>query len=186
MKPLTQLAHELIRREIGPCPEGRLAIDATAGNGHDTLFLAELVGTTGRVWAVDLQEAAIALTRERVGSLIDRVDLCVGDHADLKSMIPLEHHGQIAIVMFNLGFLPGSDKITITRTASTIAALSAAWELLAQSGLLSVIAYPGHPGGDEEATAVANWIEQQLAEVISSPLTNSPISPQHWLVRKSV
>ncbi len=81
----------MILQEISPGAEGRLAIDATAGNGHDTLFLAELVGPTGRVWAVDLQDAAITRTRERVGSLVDRVDLCVGNHADLKSMIPLEH-----------------------------------------------------------------------------------------------
>lgn len=186
MKPLTQLAHELIRREIGPDSEGRLAIDATAGNGHDTLFLAELVGPRGRVWAVDLQEAAITRSRERVGSLVDRVDLCVGDHADLKSMIPLEHHGQIAIVMFNLGYLPGGEKSMITRTDSTLTALSSAWELLVRGGLLSVIAYPGHLGGDHEATAVADWISLRPLDVICSPSSSSPISPRHWLLRKSV
>lgn len=186
MKPLTQLAHELIRREIGHGPEGRLAIDATAGNGHDTLFLAELVGTTGRVWAVDLQDAAITRTRERVGSLVDRVDLCVGNHADLKSMIPLEYHGQIAIVMFNLGYLPGGEKSMITRTDSTLTALNSAWELLVGGGLLSVIAYPGHLGGDHEATAVEDWISHSPLDVISSPSTGSPISPRYWLVRKGV
>lgn len=184
MKPLTQLAHDLIRCEIAPDSEGLLAIDATAGNGHDTLFLAELVGPGGRVWAIDIQTAAITQTRERVRPRIDRVDFCVGDHANLKSMIPLEHHEQIAIVMFNLGYLPGGEKSTITRTDSTLTALTAAWELLALGGLLSVIAYPGHPGGDHEALAVADWIRQRPLEVMSSPPASSPISPQHWLVRK--
>lgn len=186
MKPLTQLAHELILQEISPGAEGRLAIDATAGNGHDTLFLAELVGPTGRVWAVDLQDAAITRTRERVGSLVDRVDLCVGNHADLKSMIPLEYHGQIAIVMFNLGYLPGGEKSMITQTDSTLTAFNSAWELLVGGGLLSVIAYPGHLGGEQEANAVADWISHRPLDVICSPSTSSPISPRHWLVRKSI
>lgn len=185
MKPLTQLAHDLIRREIAPGSEGLLVIDATAGNGHDTLFLAELVGPGGRVWAIDIQAAAIAQTRDRVGPWLERVDLRVGDHADLKSVIPLEHHGRIAIVMFNLGYLPGGEKATITRTDSTLAALNAAWELLAVGGLVSMIAYPGHAGGDQEALAVADWIRQRPLEVLSAPSASSPISPQHWLVRKS-
>lgn len=185
MKPLTQLAHDLIRREIAPDSEGLLAIDATAGNGHDTLFLAELVGPGGRVWAIDIQAAAITQTRDRVGPWLDRVDLRVSDHADLKSVIQLEHHGRIAIVMFNLGYLPGGEKATITRTDSTLAALNAAWELLAVGSLLSMIAYPGHAGGDQETLAVADWIEQRPLEVLSAPSASSPISPRLWLVRKS-
>lgn len=39
---------------------GDTVIDATAGNGHDTVFLAQLVGRQGRVWAFDVQSSALA------------------------------------------------------------------------------------------------------------------------------
>ena len=44
--------------------EGDLAVDATAGNGHDTVFLAQAVGETGKVFAIDVQAAAIGSIRE--------------------------------------------------------------------------------------------------------------------------
>lgn len=191
MKPLTQIAHELIRREVAelqaPASPSLFAIDATAGNGHDTLFLAELVGPTGRVWAVDIQADAIARTQLRVGEWIDRVELHRADHANLKSIVPAEMHGRISIVMFNLGYLPGGEKSMITRTGSTLVALDAASELLGPGGLLSMIAYPGHPGGDQEALAVASWIAAQAEtfEIASEPLPNAVASsPRHWLVRR--
>lgn len=192
MKPLTQIAHELIRRELTPLregsPTGGLGIDATAGNGYDTQFLAELVGSSGRVWAIDIQEAAIVQTRCRLGPLIDRVDLRVADHAHLKSIIPIQYHGRISVVMLNLGYLPGGEKSTITCTETTLRALDAAAELMAPGGLLSIIAYPGHPGGELEARSVAEWLRTQssgLLETISAPDAASPShSPQHWLVRR--
>lgn len=192
MKPLTQMAHELIRREMTPLgagsPTGCLGIDATAGNGHDTQFLAELVGPTGRVWAIDIQECAIFQTRCRLGPLVDRVDLRVADHANLKSIIPIQYHGRISVVMLNLGYLPGGEKSTITSTETTLLALNSAVELLAPGGLLSIIAYPGHPGGELEARSVAEWFCTQsgdLLETISLPPADSPPhSPQHWLVRR--
>lgn len=191
MKPLTQIAHELIRRQVAalqaPASPGLFAIDATAGNGHDTLFLAELVGPTGRIWAVDIQADAIARTQQRVGEWIDRVELRVADHANLKSIVPVEMQGRISIVMFNLGYLPGGEKSVITRTDSTLAALDAAIELLKTDGLLSVIAYPGHPGGDQEAVAVADWItaRAEKLEIASGPSPDTVAEgPRHWLVRR--
>eukprot|EP01031_Cornospumella_fuschlensis_P016063 gene16063-19615_t len=45
---------------------GDIAVDATAGNGHDTLFLARLIGPGGHVYAVDVQEPAVLETRRRL------------------------------------------------------------------------------------------------------------------------
>ncbi|RYD26611.1 MAG: methyltransferase domain-containing protein, partial [Verrucomicrobiaceae bacterium] len=77
MSPLpprpTDLAQQIIRRIVSA---GDTAIDATAGNGHDTLFLAELVGEEGRVLAFDVQEAAIGSSRARIfkAGFADRVE----------------------------------------------------------------------------------------------------------------
>ena len=38
---------------------GDVAIDATCGNGHDTLFLSQLVGETGKIYSYDIQLAAL-------------------------------------------------------------------------------------------------------------------------------
>jgi hypothetical protein len=60
--------------------------------------------------------------------------------------------------MFNLGYLPGGEKTLITRTATTLMALQQAAEWLGGDGVLTVVVYPGHEGGREEADAVERWM----------------------------
>lgn len=175
MKPITKQAHEILTTET----RGSLAIDATAGNGHDTLFLAQLVGPTGTVWAFDLQPEALRNTATKLaehqiasqlllnaGDTPDRqsdsarVYLIQADHAEMTRHLPIEIRGKVSVVMFNLGYLPGSDKRCVTTPTSTLKALDAAWTTLAPGGVLSVVVYPGHPGGREEAEAVRGWTQQ--------------------------
>ncbi|MCL6594483.1 MAG: methyltransferase domain-containing protein [Alicyclobacillus sp.] len=59
------LVHLLISQSVG---KGGTAVDATAGNGKDALFLAGLVGPEGRVYAIDIQEKALQKTRELLES----------------------------------------------------------------------------------------------------------------------
>ena len=149
----TVLAHEHVAAVLRP---GDGAIDATAGNGHDTVFLAERVGETGKVLAFDVQAEAIAAARMRVeaAGLTGQVEFILGSHG----AIP-EHAapGSVAAVMFNLGYFPGGDHAVITRTTETLAALEAALVVLKPGGVLTVVCYPGHAGGDEESAAVAEW-----------------------------
>jgi hypothetical protein len=60
--------------------------------------------------------------------------------------------------MFNLGYLPGGGKTLITRTDTTLLALQVAAEWLAGDGVLTVVVYPGHEGGREEADEVERWM----------------------------
>lgn len=46
-----QYSHQLLTEIVQP---GDVVIDATMGNGHDTLFLSELVQSTGRVFSFDV------------------------------------------------------------------------------------------------------------------------------------
>jgi predicted methyltransferase len=151
MPRLTERAHAAVRAALAP---GEIAIDATAGNGHDTRFLSELVGPTGGVFAFDVQPEALAHT---AASLPDatNVTLLALDHAEMRRAVPPEHYGRVGAVMFNLGYLPGGDHSVTTRTDSTLAAIRAALELLRPGSVLTVVAYTGHPGGSEEAAAVA-------------------------------
>jgi tRNA A58 N-methylase Trm61 len=161
--------------------EGDLAIDATAGNGHDTVFLAKLVGETGKVIAFDVQEQAIVSTRERLAAetLLERVKLVHGSHG-----LIAEHAtpGSVSAVMFNLGYLPGGDHAVITRTEETLQALDGALGVLRPGGILTIVCYPGHEGGNEESSAVVAWAEKHGAEVFRREDTVRP-APFLVLVR---
>lgn len=155
----TELAHRLLEDVVG---EGALAIDATAGNGHDTLFLARLVGPSGRVLAFDVQAAAIESAQallEREG-VAERVVFYQESHTLLANRA---EGGSTDGVIFNLGYLPGADRSVITETAGTLAALEAAAHVLRPGGWLCVTCYPGHSGGGDEATAVERWMETKAA-----------------------
>ncbi len=150
----TALTQEILRPLIGP---GDLVIDATAGNGHDTLFLAECVGDAGKVLAFDLQEAALISARSRVlaAGFSGRVKFFQESHAEMAARAVEE---SVAVVMFNLGYLPGENHDLTTESTATLAALEAAARLLKRGGVLSVICYPGHPAGAAEAVAVESWL----------------------------
>ncbi len=149
----TALAHRLAEAALD---EGALAIDATAGNGHDTVFLAERVGETGRVLAFDVQPAAIEVARQRVAAAgwAERVEFLTVSHADLAAHA---EPGAVALVMFNLGYLPGTSHDLTTHAETTLPALDAAVRVLRAGGALSVVCYPGHPAGGAEAEAVEGW-----------------------------
>ncbi|MBN8459307.1 MAG: class I SAM-dependent methyltransferase [Verrucomicrobia bacterium] len=149
----TAVAHELGGLLLG---NGAVVIDATAGNGHDTVWLAERVGETGRVLAFDVQAAAIEAARRRVedAGWLGRVAFYQESHVGMDSYAP---PGSVSLVMFNLGYLPGGDHGLTTERETTLAALEAATRVLRPGGGLSVVCYPGHAAGVIEAEAVGEW-----------------------------
>jgi predicted methyltransferase len=156
---LVNTAHDLIRPRLRP---GDTAVDATVGNGFDTLFLLRQIQPSGRVYGFDVQQAALDSTADKAGKagLIDCLSLMHESHAKMEEKIPAEFHGKINTCVFNLGYLPGSDKSVITQTDTTLSALNAAVRILSPSGILTVLAYPGHPGGAEETRQVELWCER--------------------------
>lgn len=165
---VTETAHRLWREHIRP---GDLVCDATAGNGHDALFLAEQVGPAGRVWAIDCQEAAIASTRQRLlasdPALLDRIELIHGCHSQWpKALTP----GTVQLCVYNLGYLPHGDHTCTTQTDTTLKSLRGMETLLAPGGLISCTCYVGHPGGAEEARCVEQWA--------------TSLSPREWCTQK--
>ena len=231
---VTEIVHDLVRPHVRP---GDTALDATAGNGHDTLFLAQCVGPTGRVFAWDIQPLAI----ERTAALLAKhgvtwVELKLGDHVEIEhpergfSELPAfdpggiaeisrwsqttgmrsekqstpegsqtgfarpcdpsvvggygddnpvvcDHrlisaippgskntnfmrliHPPIVAAIFNLGYLPASDRTISTTMATSLRAIAASVARLAPGGILTVLAYTGHVGGREEADAIHNLL----------------------------
>ncbi|MEN9974444.1 MAG: hypothetical protein RLZZ282_450 [Verrucomicrobiota bacterium] len=153
----THLAHLILRESIRP---GDTVIDATAGNGHDTEFLAQCVGATGHVLAFDLQDAALHAARAKISAagFTARVTFHQENH---EQMAQHASAGTIKAVMFNLGYLPGVTHALTTLTTTTLAAMAAAGNLLQSGGVLSVVCYPGHDAGAHESAAVESWLESR-------------------------
>lgn len=181
---------------------GSVAIDATAGSGVDTLFLARTIGAGGHVYAFDVQEAAIARTRARLeaagrageapasggrrggsaGGGLAPVTLLLAGHERMAELVAPEHRGAVRAVMFNLGYLPGEggDRRVITRPETTLAAMEAALGLMAPGGVLTAVVYPGHEGGDAEAEAVERWmaaLPPTVAQAVQYRYPQKPASP---------
>ncbi|EFM11686.1 putative rRNA methylase [Paenibacillus curdlanolyticus YK9] len=183
-------AHQWIRERVSP---GDAVIDATAGNGVDTRFLAELVGPRGAVYAFDIQEAALLATRERLAPLEDEgrlpaLQLVLDSHERMAAHVQPKHAGAIAAVMFNLGYLPGADPTIITKPDSSIAALSEALALLKPGGILTCVLYPGHPGGDDEADAVAQWcaaLPSTAGQAVVYRMAQKPTAPYLVAIERS-
>lgn len=153
------MAHNLIQSAVGP---GDIAIDATAGNGHDTLFLARLVGNTGQVYSFDIQNEALVASKKRLqeAGLSNRVTFVHAGHEEMIAHIQAhKRKSPIRGIMFNLGYLPKGDPQIITRPASTLRALNQSLELLDAGGMITVVFYTGHPGGPEEARTALSFLE---------------------------
>lgn len=158
---LTALAHQYLSGTIR-C--GDLAIDATMGNGHDTCFLAHQVGANGQVIAFDVQQAALEATRERLAGmgLLQRVRLLHASHEELSAHLPAGACGDVACATFNLGYLPGSDKLVTTKPSTTIRALGQALDALRVGGLATVLVYVGHQNGAQEYEVVQGWLAKKI------------------------
>jgi predicted methyltransferase len=155
----TEMAHEWMRRVIQP---GDWVIDATLGNGHDALFLAQCVGERGKVFGFDVQKQALHSATEHLRSHDipeDVYEWHCASHARMSELVT----APVKAVMFNLGYLPGADHSLITTAEETLAALAAAAELIVPGGLLTVVCYPGHVGGERETLAVKEWASGQGA-----------------------
>jgi ubiquinone/menaquinone biosynthesis C-methylase UbiE len=146
------LCHLFLRDKVKP---GDRVIDATCGNGGDTLVLAGLVGSRGKVWSFDIKDEALTRTKSRLADAGSgsQVELVRSGHENLAEYVA----EPVQAVVFNLGYLPGSNKETVTRPKTTLSALEQASRLLLPGGVILVVVYTGHPGGQEEACAVEEW-----------------------------
>nr|WP_255723492.1 class I SAM-dependent methyltransferase [Sporosarcina sp. ACRSL] len=165
---------------------GETVVDATAGNGNDTFFLAELVGEEGRVFAFDIQQAALEATANRLDELNDRVTLILDSHANIDQYV----NGPIGGAMFNLGYLPYSEDLSIiTKPDSTIEAIDKLLGMLKKGGIITISVYDGHEGGKEERDALIEYVKslhQADVHVIRYELLNQRRNPPFLIAIEKV
>ena len=152
---IIHFADSLAERAIKP---GDTVIDATMGNGHDTVKLAQWVGPEGLVHAFDVQPQALQNTQERLQEhgLFERCKLHLRGHQFMAEAVT----ETVSAVIFNLGYLPGQDKLITTEVTTTLLAIEQSLVLLKESGVLLIVVYPGHEQGRIEQEALDQWIKQ--------------------------
>ncbi|MBY7143921.1 class I SAM-dependent methyltransferase [Virgibacillus sp. NKC19-3] len=154
LKGILNVAHDLLEASI---QKGETVIDATCGNGNDTLFLSQITGKSGHVLAFDIQDQAIKKTKQLLNEN-DRsnVTLIHDSHANISNYLAADE--QVGGAIFNLGYLPRSDKSIITKGESTITALNTGLHHLKKDGLIVIVVYHGHDGGKQEKDSLLKHV----------------------------
>ncbi|MGT2949902.1 SAM-dependent methyltransferase [Streptococcus cuniculi] len=147
LRPL-EMAHQFLAEVV---TKEDIVVDATMGNGYDTLFLAE---RAKKVVAFDIQEQALQKTAERLATAgLTNVELVLAGHEQVDAYVDTIKAG-----IFNLGYLPSADKSVITQPSTTLLALEKLCQRLVVGGRIAVMIYYGHEGGDVERDAVLDFV----------------------------
>ncbi|SDG00881.1 Putative rRNA methylase [Selenomonas sp. WCT3] len=131
-------------------------VDATAGNGGDTLFLAQNMKASCQLYAFDIQPEAIARTKERTRDFAAQICYLQRSHEEIDRHVDRS----IDVAMFNLGYLPGADHEAVTNHESTLKAVKCVLAKLRIQGICAIMVYPGHPEGRIEADYLAGFFQK--------------------------
>ena len=173
---ITEWCHHFLAEQV---QAGDLCIDATMGNGHDTLFLSQQTGPTGTVLAFDIQETALDSTRQRLISeqAPDNVTLILDSHSNLSNYAK---PNTVSCIVFNFGYLPSGDHAISTTKETSIPAIAQGLDLLKKGGLMSLCIYSGGDSGFDERDALLEYLKTLDTKkylVILSCYYNRPNNP---------
>lgn len=163
IKRITTFVQYILKNKI---EKGNTVVDATMGNGNDTLFLSQLVGNTGKIFSFDIQHIALENTQKQlIDHKLNSYDIMLinDSHENLKKHI-ME---PIDAAMFNLGYLPKGDHSIITNPDSTIKGILSALSLLKKGGIISIVIYYGHDGGEAEKKQVLDFLNALSCEEVT-------------------
>lgn len=174
--PITDWCARFIEEQVQP---GDLCIDATMGNGNDTLLLSRLAGETGKVFAFDIQEQALANTHALLQkeNAPENYTLLLDSHEHIDNYCSVE---TVSCITYNFGYLPGGDHTMSTHADTSLNSLNTALHLLKKGGILSLCIYSGGDTGFEEKNAILEWLKTLSPKkylVIKSDFYNRPNHP---------
>lgn len=150
-----------------------IVVDATVGNGNDTLYLSKIV-IEGHIFGFDIQKSAIDKTRDKIQS--DNVTLYQDNHKNILKYLE-NYQNKISLVLFNLGYLPGSDKDIVTNYQDVISCIKDSYQLLNQKGRILIVIYPGHPSGLKESIEIEKYLNENNYLYQTHRNTDNPVAP---------
>lgn len=150
MKKPIQMSHNFLEEILSP---NSILVDATVGNGNDSLYFAPLVK---KVYAFDIQKSAIEATQKKLEeNHVENVELILDGHENVDQYVET-----IDAAIFNLGYLPHSDKEIVTKSATTLQALEKIYDKLLVGGRIAIMVYYGHEGGLDEKEAIDQYVSK--------------------------
>lgn len=173
---ITEYIHHFLKMHI---KSGDICIDATMGNGNDTLELCRLVGDMGKVYAFDIQKTALEHTQSLLekNKVIHIASLILDSHAHMHNYI---EEKEVNCIVFNFGYLPSGDHNLSTKADSSIEAIKQGLALLKKGGLMSLCIYSGGDSGFEERDVLLSFLKELDCRkylVILSSYYNRPNHP---------
>ena len=181
---LTDTAHTFIKKHLN---EGGICLDATAGNGWDALFMAQIITSKGKLFCFDIQKEAIQSTKQLLSkhNCLRQTRLIQSCHTKIESVIDNCFKGKLSVATFNLGYLPTGDHSITTTGDKAVEAIKIAFNWLNPDGVMSIVAYRGHSGGELEARKVENHIENNSWKYTTVRCSEKSTSPILFLIKKS-
>ncbi len=169
------LSHQFMKEHI---PLGGVCIDGTAGKGRDTLFLAQLVGESGRILAFDIQSEAVEATKSLLSEhKIENTEVFLACHS---TMADYAEENTVDAIMFNFGWLPGGDHNRFSHGKTSCLAIEKGLGLLKTGGVMSLCLYCGKETGFEEKESVLDYVkslDQSRYSVLLADFINRKNNP---------
>jgi methylase of polypeptide subunit release factors len=129
-----------------------IVIDATMGHGHDTVYLAQYAK---EIIAFDIQPIALESTRKKLEERnITNVKLILDSHENVMNYVD-----SFKGVLFNLGYLPLTDKTITTKKESTLISVKSLINHIPRDGFILLTVYPNHQAGYEESVALTEYFQ---------------------------
>ena len=179
-KTILNYVHNLIDSYI---KENDIVIDATIGNGNDTLYLSKTV-ESGKVFGFDIQDKAIKNTKELLdNNNCHNYKLFLSSHNKMSSILS-DYLGKVSLVLFNLGYLPNGDKNITTNYETTIEAIEESFKLIHKMGMILVVIYPGHENGFIESQKIHEYLNNNKINYIEYHNTDNIIAPYLIEIKK--
>ena len=183
IESVSNFIHIILKNHVKP---GDITVDATAGNGNDTLLLAKLTGAKGIVYAFDIQKKALDNTALilKKNNLSEKIKLIHDSHDNIDKYVS----NKISTAVFNLGYLPSADRNIITKPETTINALKKIIEMLSTNGLITIVSYLKHKGGIKEKNCLEDFLktrkQKDLKILKSVYFADDEFAPIVYLINK--
>lgn len=131
MKNILNFAKQLLLENL---KQDSIVVDATLGNGNDSLFLCEHFKY---VYGFDVQKEAIEASRQKLENY-SNYQLILDSHENVENYVD-KCDGAI----FNLGYLPNSNSDVTTNAKTTILAIKSLLNII-ECGIIVLVVYVGH------------------------------------------
>lgn len=153
-----------------------ITIDMTLGRGLDSELLCKL---SKKVYSFDISDEAISISKNRLKDF-NNIEIIKDNHININKYIK----EKVKLIIFNLGYLPYSNKTSITNKDDTLLAFKNAYNLLENNGYIIITFYIGHLGGKDEYYLLDKYINENKVNIIEKYHQDKIDSPITYIIKK--